>query len=132
MNTELMRLRILVGRNDSAGAAKFAGTLSDTYKTSPQFLNAIAWTMVSESAAGSTTFYAAAEKIAARASAAAQDKDPQILDTLARAQFLNGNKDAAIATEQKAVDLAKEDGEKASYQRCLDSYQKGELPKVGQ
>ena len=131
MNTGLLRLQILIGRNDFAGAAKLAENLADTYKSTPPYLNAVAWNMISGTAPKDPAFLAAAEKIALRASAATQDKNPQILDTLARAQFLNGHKDAAIATEQKALDLTKEDGEKELYRRCLDSYRKGELPSVG-
>jgi hypothetical protein len=47
-----------------------------------------------------------AEKIAERANKAAMGKDAATLDTLARAQFMNGKKQEAIATEQKAVDVS--------------------------
>jgi thiol-disulfide isomerase/thioredoxin len=131
VNIDLLRLRILVGRSDFAGATKLAESLSESYKTTPQFLNAIAWSMISETQSKDAAFLASAEKISTLAADVSQNKDPQILDTLARAQFLNGHKDMAIATEQKALDLVKDESEKALYQRALESYRKGELPTVG-
>ena len=50
-----------------------------------------------------------------------------MLDTLARAQFMNGKKKEAIATEQKAVDLAKGDQQTLA-KAALKSYQEGKLP----
>jgi len=58
---------------------------------------------------------------ATRASKATEGKDPNILDTLARAQFMNGKK--------KAVDLA-ECKMKGQFKESLDSYRKDELPKI--
>jgi len=55
------------------------------------------------------------------------------LDTLARVQFMKGNKEEAIALEQKALDLiagndkSKDLGQKI--QRALDDFKQGELPK---
>jgi hypothetical protein len=72
---------------------------------------------------------ALAEKAALRAVKASGEKDPGILDTLARAQFMNGKKAEAIATEQKAVNLADAD-KQSGFKKNLKSYQDGKLPDV--
>ena len=67
--------------------------------------------------------------MAGRANQATQGKEPGVLDTLARVQFMSGKTNEAVATEQKAVDLA--DGmKKISLQRTLMSYQQGKLPEA--
>ena len=70
-----------------------------------------------------------AETIANRANDAANGKDPGILDTLARAKFMKGQKEQAIELEAKALSLADSD-QKETIQKSLDSYKKGELPKA--
>ena len=64
-----------------------------------------------------------------RANDASEGKDAAIIDTLARARFMLGKKDDAIALQQKAVSLAGED-QKDSFQKTLDDYKKGELSKA--
>ena len=51
---------------------------------------------------------ALAEKIAERANQAARGKDANVLDTLARVQFMGGKQSQAIETQQKAVDAAED------------------------
>jgi hypothetical protein len=51
------------------------------------------------------------------------------LDTLARVQFMNGKTNEAVATEQKALDIAP-DEQKGFLKKFLTSYQEGKLPKV--
>ena len=67
--------------------------------------------------------------IANRANDAAKGKDPGILDTLARALFMEGKKDQAIEVQTKALNLAEAD-QKDGLQKTLDSYRQGELPKT--
>ena len=71
-----------------------------------------------------------AEKIAESANTGAQGKSSAILDTLARIQFLLGKKPEAIASEQKAVNAAADDGEKHALEKILADYQQGKLPKA--
>jgi tetratricopeptide (TPR) repeat protein len=68
-----------------------------------------------------------AEKIALRACDASKGKDAAILDTLARAYFMNGKKDKAIEVQEKALKLADGDMKKA-LQDTLESYKQGQLP----
>lgn len=67
------------------------------------------------------------EKIAERANTASKGKEPAVLDMLARAQFMNGKKQEAIASEQKAVDLSEGEQQDALKAR-LKSYQDGKMP----
>jgi len=67
--------------------------------------------------------------MAGRANQATRGKEPVILDTLARVQFMSGKTNEAVATEQKAVNLA-EDPVKAKLQKFLTSYQQGKLPEA--
>ena len=70
-----------------------------------------------------------AERIANRANDAAKAKDPAILDTLARASFMRGKKEQAIEIESSALKLAEGDL-RETLEKALESYKKGELPKV--
>ena len=67
--------------------------------------------------------------MAGRANQATQGKEPGILDTLARVQFMNGKTNEAVATEQKAVNLA-EGPVKERLQQFLAGYQQGKLPEA--
>lgn len=69
-----------------------------------------------------------AEKIAIRANETAKGKNSDILDTLARVFFMQGKKEPAIQLQAQAVMVA-EDEKKLFFQKTLDSYRKGELPK---
>jgi thiol-disulfide isomerase/thioredoxin len=121
-----VRLTILLGRKDFVGAYKFAESASDTLSGDPQVQNELAWQLATTEgvdAQGLTL----AQKIAQRADAAAGGKSPDILDTVARLQFMDGQTNEAVATEQKAVDLAPDEA-KASLQKTLADYQAGKLP----
>jgi hypothetical protein len=96
-----VRVQILVGRNDDAGAAKLAGILSDQSPTNAILQNELAWTLATAKDMDQQGL-ALAERIAGRANTAANGKIAGILDTLARTQFMNGQTNEAVATEQKA------------------------------
>lgn len=124
----MMRFHIHTRRGDYDAAYKVMSDLSDSDPDNAMMQNQLAWTIVASPELEKRDL-ALAEKIAERANKAAKGKDPNILDTLARAQFMNGKKSQAIATEQKAVDLA-DDETKATFEKFLASYKKGELPDV--
>jgi len=124
----IARFEIQLGRKDFTGAWKLAGELGDAHQDNAQLQNQLAWIIVSRDGLEKRDL-ALAEKLAARASKAADGKDGSILDTLARAQFMNGKKSEAVETETKAVGLA-EGKEKEELQKSLDSYQAGKLPEV--
>ena len=125
----MARFGIALGKKDYPAAYKLAQQLSDTHKEDAQLQNALAWELVADPTIEQRDL-GLAETFATRANTAANGKEPAVLDTLARVQFMKGKKDEAIATETKAVDLAPAE-QKVDYQATLDSYKKGELPKLG-
>lgn len=126
----MVRFQILTGRKDYAAAYKLAGALSDAQPDNAMLQNQLAWTIATKDGLEKRDL-ALAEKIAERANKAAQGKDPNVLDTLARIQFMNGRKKEAIATQQKAVDLAEGEA-KEKFEESLASYKAGKLPAVGE
>ena len=122
------RLQILFGQKKSAEARQFAESLSDKNPKDAFRQNALAWVIATQPGLEQRDL-ALAEKIAVRANEAAQGKEPAILDTLARVQFMNGKTNEAVATEQKAVDIAP-DKQKTFLKKFLTSYQEGKLPKA--
>jgi Flp pilus assembly protein TadD len=50
------------------------------------------------------------------------------LDTLARLQFMLGEKEDAISTEEKAADVEQNKWEKDGLEKTLASYKEGKLP----
>jgi thiol-disulfide isomerase/thioredoxin len=125
-----VRFQILLGRKDYAKAYKLASTISDAHPDDAAVQNELAWFIVAQPGLENRDL-ALAEKMAQRANQATEGKESRVLDTLARAQFLNGKTNEAIATEQKAVDLA--DGRvKILLQKTLTGYQQGKLPEISQ
>jgi thiol-disulfide isomerase/thioredoxin len=127
-NLSMVRFAISLGKKDYPAAYKLAQQLSDAHKDDAQLQNALAWAIVADPTIEQPDL-AVAETLATRANTATEGKEPAVLDTLARVQFMKGKKDEAIATETKAADLAPAEA-KADYQAMLDSYKKGELPKL--
>jgi len=125
---ETIRFSILLGRKNYTDAYKLAGTLSDAHPKNAMVQNELAWTIAMQPGLEKRDL-ALAEKMAVRANEATQGKEPAILDTLARIQFMNGKKMEAIATEQKALDIAP-DEQKVYLKKFLASYQEGKLPEI--
>jgi thiol-disulfide isomerase/thioredoxin len=124
------RLQLFMGKGDFKGAFKYAGELSDSNKDNGMFQNNLAWSLaVDEKINDSDRDLDLLEKIAGRANEAAGGKNPTRLDTLARILFMNGEKDKAIETQEKAVTLAT-GNQKDDLQKTLDSYKEGKLPKI--
>lgn len=124
----LTRLQILLGRQDYAGACQLAETASDAHPDDPHLQNGLAW-ILGITKGMDARGLALAEKIATRADLAAHGKDSQVLDTLARVQFMNGHVDAAVASERKAI-AAAPDKEKTFLKQILTDYQVGILPDI--
>jgi thiol-disulfide isomerase/thioredoxin len=123
-----LRFQVLLAKGDSDGAAKFASDQSDTHKDNAQLQNSLAWMLLTSDGL-SQNGLDTAEKIASRANDATDGKNPTIMDTLARAWFMQGKKDKAIELQTKAVQLAESDT-KDELQKTLDSYKAGKLPKA--
>jgi tetratricopeptide (TPR) repeat protein len=112
---------------DKAMAETVAKRLSEKQPDNAAFHGAIAWQLATQENP-SKGLLDVAEKEANRANDLAKGKDADVLDTLARVQFARGEKEAAVATEEKAVEAAEEGKAKANYQKTLDSYKAGKLP----
>lgn len=124
----MVRFQILTGRGDYDAAYKVVAALSESESDNAMMQNQIAWTIATNKDLEKRDL-ALAEKIAERGNKAANGKDPNILDTLARIQFMNGKKKEAIQTEQKAVALA-EGEQKEQFEKYLADYKAGNLPEV--
>jgi thiol-disulfide isomerase/thioredoxin len=122
------RFQILLGRKDYTAAYKLAGSISDAHPDDAGLQNDLAWFIAAKPGLENRDL-ALAEKMAGRAIQATQGKEPVVLNTLARVQFMSGKTNEAVATEQKAVNLA--DGTvKEQLQQLLTSYQQGKLPEL--
>jgi len=94
----------------------------------PEPLHLIAWTIATSDPAGRDLDLAL--KAAKQANTVAEGKNADVLDTLARVHYERGELELAIATQQKAIDVA--DGAmKEHLQRTLDQYRR-ELEQQGQ
>jgi rubrerythrin len=125
-NVDMIRLRMNLQKEDMAAAAQVAKRLTEKEPESAEYHNQLAWMLITQKGL-SKDLTALAEKEANRAVELSKGKSAEILDTLARVQFVNGQKDEAIATQQKAMDIAEERAKK-HYQKTLDSYKNGKIP----
>jgi hypothetical protein len=105
-----------------------ARVLSDAVPKDAYLQNELAWTLATANDVDQSCL-AMAKKAAERANTASGGKVPGILDTLARTQFMTGQTNEAVATEQSAID-AESDEAKAALIKCLVAYQHGRLPDV--
>ena len=83
--------------------------------------NAVAWKIVDPAAKTAHPDTETALKAAEQAAKLSKDKDPAILDTLARVYWVKGDKAKAVETQTKAVTLAPE-AMKEELQKTLDEY----------
>ena len=125
---DTVRFSILLGRKNYAEAYKLAESLRDAHPTNAMIQNSLAWTIATQPGLEKRDL-ALAEKMAGRANEATKGKEPAVLDTLARVQFMNGKTNEAIATEQKALDIAP-DEQKVFLKKSLADYQQGKLPEM--
>jgi len=125
---DMLRLNILYGKQDYAAAYKLVAKLSDAHKDNAMMQNQLAWQIATDDNIKERNL-ALAEKVARRGVEASNSKDPNILDTLARVLFMQGQKDEAIALQEKAV-AAADDNMKGQLQQTLDNYKRGELSKA--
>jgi thiol-disulfide isomerase/thioredoxin len=125
---EYMRFQILLAQKKYDDAYKVAQSVSDAHPDDAALQRALAVTILAHPGLEKRDT-ALAEKLAERANKAAVGKDPAALAVLARAQFINGKKKDAIATAQKAVDVA-EPEQQAELKANLKSYQDDKLPAI--
>lgn len=124
----MARAHIRFGKKDYKGAYKLIEQVADKHTNDPMIQNDLAWDIATRAGLEDRDLKLA-EKIANRANSAAGGKDPVILQTLARVQFMSGKKEKAVETQKKAVDAA-EPETRERFQESLDSYKAGKLPKA--
>ena len=123
-----MRLSILMQKKDLDGAYAAMDEMAAADDVQPMRLNQLAWVVLTAPPFAEKRDADRAMKWAQKAVDASKGKDPQIMDTLARAHAVKGDWDKALEIQQKAVDQA--DGEvKAELQKALAAYKEKKLPK---
>ena len=88
----------------------------------PQVLNMLAWTIVDPQNKDPQLDLELAMHAAERACELTENKEPAILDTLARAYFRSGKVDKAIEVQKKAVELSKGTGWEKELTNTLKEY----------
>lgn len=96
--------------NDEAGALMYGKKLFDEILVdNPEMINGVSWSILTTDGIPpqyhTIGFYGAR-----KANELTGGEDPMILDTLARAQYMQDDLDEALKTQRKAVELAKEQG----------------------
>jgi thiol-disulfide isomerase/thioredoxin len=124
---DMDRLKLNLNKGDSAAAMKYANKLAARNPEHAGHHDGLAW-MILTIGQPSKELLEIADKEAHRAVEISKGEDPSILDTLARAQFMRGEKDAAIKTQEKAIALQKEEARKEAFKKTLESYKAGKLP----
>lgn len=103
-------------------ADAYAKVITDgVYKDDALVLNGLVWSVVEGTHPPAGVNWAFVQGLAERSDALSNGQNPAAIDTLAKVQFLQGNLDQAIATQQRAVDVAPGDA-KAVMQKTLDAY----------
>lgn len=126
----LTHFQVYVGQRNFPAAFNEAAQLSDANPTNALMQNIVSLLLTTDDNIEHPDLDVA---LKASERAVALAADPVIkglyLDTLARIQFMKGDKNAALTTEQQAVTLAEKNPSiQATLKRGLESYQSGELP----
>jgi thiol-disulfide isomerase/thioredoxin len=120
-----LRVQILAGAGKEQEIHRFVRESADRHPDNVEVLNDLAWSLVATPGIQKPDLDLA-EKLATRSNTLAKEKEPHVLDTLARILFLQGQR-RAIALQEKAVELAGEH-EREMLEETLDSYRGGYLP----
>jgi thiol-disulfide isomerase/thioredoxin len=121
------RFRLLLLKKDGAAAGELAGRILEKQPDNALMLNEVAWALLTTPDLEPRDV-ALAKKIAERANDVSSGDRPDVLDTLARALFMAGDKEKALELQKKAVDKCDEEDLKPLLQKTLDAYTKGTLP----
>lgn len=107
---------------DAAKAAELAKQVEALELKNPQLLNQLAWMILAEDVVKNRDVKLALN-LAKRAVDFSEAKEPQIVDTYARALFDNGQTADAITQQKKAIALADNDDLKAELSKSLEKYE---------
>ena len=112
---------LLTGKKDKEAAYAWANRMVKKTWDNPQALNSMAWSIVDETPDELRNLDFAL-RVAKRASDLTDNKDPMILDTLARCYWDMGKKYKAIAWQEKAVANIEDDSMSESIVNTLNEY----------
>ena len=113
---------LLTGKNDMTSAYAWAETIAESNWDNANALNTLAWNIVDELPEEYRDLEFAI-RIAVRACEITDNENASILDTLARAHWINGDTYKAIAWQQKAVKFSQEGQMADSIRATLEDYQ---------
>lgn len=114
--------RAVTGRGDAAKIEALARKLEATTSRNGEMLNEIAWTLLTDERIKNRNLQLAS-KLALAAVTATDGKDPNALDTHARALADSGRLDEAIAQQKRAVALQDDPDKKREIETTLKEYQ---------
>ena len=121
------RMHIAVEKGDSGEVVKvMEKMMAGPAGESAQAINQLVWSIATKLKNPSPEVLTAAAKAAAKGIEKGDDSGA-LLDTLARVQFLQGQKEEAVKTQEKAVAAAGDDLKK-DLEKTLASYKEGKLP----
>jgi thiol-disulfide isomerase/thioredoxin len=124
----VLKFGIYTSKKDGKAAADLARQISESTPDNPELLNILAWELATAEGLQPRDMDLALA-LAMRANKAAEEKDPGVLDTLARITFMKGDAKQAIELQKKALGLATEQPIKDDMAKTLKSYEAGTLPK---
>ena len=114
---QLKMMKVQISLSDKETPKELSSLVSEAYNEhadNPEFINFIAWTVYEKSEAGDLNYKEllkasriAAEKAAEKATVSASKA--AILDTVSHLQFIQGDIESALKTQEKAVELAEGD-----------------------
>lgn len=113
----------LLQQENPEGLDQAARKVWEAIHEDAQFLNEVSWNILTAEDLKHRDLKFAL-KLAERADELTKGEDADIVDTLARALFENGNLDAAIKHQKRAVELAKGDERReAAFRKVLEEYE---------
>jgi thiol-disulfide isomerase/thioredoxin len=113
--------RAVTGKGDAARIEELTRRLELIESRDTELQNEIAWTLLSDEKI-KTRNPKLALKFARAAFESTGGKDPNVLDTYARALFDNGNAAEAAQQQQRAIDLTPDKDKRAEMEQALKQY----------
>ncbi len=129
LNAGMTKFTALMRSGDTAKGYGYAQQLAKAQWENPMVLNALAWTIVDDANIKDRNTELALE-FANRANTLTENKDPAILDTVARCYYESGDLKNAVKFQEKAVKNAGNDEMATDIKAALKKYQ-AELAKKG-
>lgn len=128
------RIAFTIKKNDQPAALQLASKIAEDPKANPIMVNYVVTMLLNETQdpTGDTIKGAVAlverglQNLEGRPQA--EEIEVAFLTTLARGQFMGGDKDAAVKSQGQALAKAKKDTDKKRYAEYLASYEQGKLP----